>query len=183
MILSRPYQKARATNSGATSFASKVATITEPSGDGVIQLAHGPNGHVPCHALLLPYGTGDANDVFDFDVWGWRRLGSGTPGNTIWIPSRIAGFTATLGTHTGVAGAPVVATELFADTLTIRATVGEATITADVTREGTHVVYSPADNTSAWAKICLYGFEKIEVIFDMTTGDPTGGNCLIAFLD
>ena len=40
----------------------------------------------------------------------------------------------------------------------------------------------PAENVIAHAVVDLRGFQKLEVIFDTTTGDPTGANLLIAFL-
>lgn len=186
MIFTRPFVKARSVNATNTSFASKVATLTEPSGDAgtatgasVLQLSDGPNGIVPCKALLIPYGTGDANDVFDMRIIGWRRVGSGPRPDVLWIPHILASLTCTIGAATGVAASPVVATELFVDTITI---LSEPTITADTTRQGTVMTYSPANDTIAWAIVDLQGCEKLELTFDTTTGDPTGANCLVALM-
>lgn len=190
MILNRPFRKARSVNATNTSFASKVATTTEPLGDAgtatgasVIQVANnnGSGGLTPCHLLVLPYGTGDANDVFDLRVIGWRRIGSGQAPHTLWVPSILAGLTCTLGAGTGVAGSPVVATEKLVDTITVTAGM-EPTITADTTNQGTLIISSPAGDLTAWALVPLYGVEKVELTFDMTTGDPTNANALVAFV-
>jgi hypothetical protein len=173
----RPYERIRTTNATNTSFASKVPTITEPSGDGIRSLCGKMGGTVPCKAFIVPFGTGDANDVFDMRVIGWTRIGSGTV--VLWIPTIIASFTCTLGAATGVAGAPVVATELFCDTIVI---LSEPTVTADVTRTGTVSVYSPAADLIGLIELNMPPVEKLEFSFDATTGDPSGMNALVALV-
>lgn len=177
VIRNRHYRKVRATNAADTSFPSRVATVTEPTGGGVIDRPNVGGGH---GVQFVFYGTGDADDVFDVRVLGWRKVGGSPTG--LWVPVIIAGLTCTLGTATGVAGAEVVATELFADTVTITSG-GEPTVTADTTRGGTFRLFSPANNLIAWVAVPLYGFAKLELTFDMTTGDPTGANALYSFLD
>lgn len=177
MVRNRHYKKVRTTNAADTSFPSKVPTTTEPSGGGVINRSVAGDGS---GLHLVFYGTGDADDVFDTRVIGWRKVTGGPTG--LWVPTIIAGLTCTLGTATGVAGSEVVATELFADTITITSG-GEPTVTADTTRGGTFRIFSPTANLIAWVVIPLYGFEKVELTFDMTTNDPTGANALYAFVD
>lgn len=185
--LSQPFRKARSTNATDTSFPSKVPTITEPSGGGVLDLTEGGQGLVPESLVVLPFGTGDDNDVFDMRVIGWRRIvGGPNPGDILWVPCIIAQVTATLSAAVGVAGAPVVATERFADTLavTVEGVTRDGELTAadaeTFTSSGTTVITSPANDTPAFFEVCVKGFEKIEFTFDTTTGDPTGANALVA---
>ncbi len=181
MLANRNFRRARTTNATDTSFASKIYTTTEPSGAGVWNLNDTPGSGavVPCHVLVVPFGTGDADDVFDMRVIGWRRIGSGLKPDVAWVPTILFSLTCTMGTHVGVALSPVVATEFFADTIVV---LSEPTVTADVTRAGTVEVYSPANNTVAWAMGALRGCEKVEFTFDATTNDPSGTNCLFAFV-
>jgi hypothetical protein len=71
-----------------------------------------------------------------------------------------------------VAGTPVVATERFVDTITL--VTGNDDISVDIV--------SPTADEIAHVMLDCKGFMKIEITFDMTTGDPTGGNCLVSLL-
>lgn len=178
-LLSRDFQKVRSVNATATSFASKVPTLTEPSGDAgsatgasVIDLCPGGNGVSQASRLVLvPYGTGDADDVFAMRVIGWRCLGRGAT-TAIWIPVILAELTCTMSAVTGVAGGAVSATEYFCDTIALVS--GNDDISIDIV--------SPTGDVIAHAAMDLKGFQKIEFQFDMTTNNPTGANCLIALV-
>lgn len=181
VTISRQYKKALLTNATTSSFPSKVNTITEPTNDGVIDLRKGAvNAAVPQNMIVLPYGLGADEDAFSLRIIGWRHLGEG-PGqgnpNWIWAPTTLVEVACVLGTSVGVAGAQVLNTEAFADTITI---VSEPTLTANTTRQGTVLVYNPANNTNAWLKLTLDGYEKVEFTFDQTTNTPTM-NCLVSF--
>jgi hypothetical protein len=166
------FRKAKATNATDTSFPSKVPTATEPTNDGVHDLLNGvANGSVPNAAVLVPYGTGDADDVFAMRVIGWRRVGF-DPLTDLWVPVVLAELTCTMSATTGVAGTPVVATEFFVDTLAL--VTGNDDISIDIV--------SPTGDEIAHAVVDLKGFQKVEITFDMTTNDPTGANCLVAFI-
>lgn len=161
------YRKARATNATDSSFASRVATTTTPTNDGVVTLAADAGRTAPTWLMIVPYGTGDADDAFDVRVVGWRMVG------TLWVPTTLLEFTATLGTAVGVAGADVAATEKWADTVSDPATgKGSAGVDCQPT--------SPADNTVAHYLVDTRGCPKVEFLFDMTTGAPTDANCLVA---
>ncbi len=182
----RPYKKALAANANTSSFPSKVPTTTEPANDGVIDLV--TDGIAVSRKLhVVPYGLGSDDNTYDMKVLGWRHIGAKSPGNEVlWVPTTIGEFTVTLGSATGVALAPVLATELFADTIVEKSSALMPKLTgfdgsSSTTFQGQHVIYSPADNTVAWALIDLYGFEKIEFVFDQTGGTPTM-NCLVAGL-
>lgn len=182
VTISRQHQKALTTNSNASSFASKVPTVTEPTNDGVIDLRHGAvNAAIPQFMVVLPYGLGSDNDVFSLRVIGWRHIGEAPPQGSptwLWVPTVLAEVSCTISAAVGVAGARVLNTERFADTITI---VSEPTITAATTRQGSILVYSPANDTVAWFELSLDGQEKVEFTFDQTTNTPTM-NCLVSFI-
>lgn len=189
MDFARAFQKVRTVDATNTSFPSKIPTTTEPTGTGaaaatasVIEVSGGSGGATPSRLLFIPYGTGDANDVFDMKVIGWRRIGSGPPPDTLWVPVTLLGVTCTLGAAVGIASSPVTETRKFVDTITIMSAM-EPVITADTTNAGTVVRFSPAGDFIGWVEMPVRGFEKIEFIFDTTTGDPTGANALYAFID
>lgn len=178
--LSRNFTKALATNANTSSFASKIPTVTEPSGDGIHDI-RGPGLEVPQRILLLPYGLGSDNDVFDMRLIGWKRIYVDSKTKpTLWVPMVLAGLSATISAAVGVANSPVLNTERFADTITVTSGY-EPDTTADTTNNGTFVIQSPTNDLVAWAIVNLYGVEKIEFTFDQTTNTPTC-NCLFALL-
>lgn len=179
---SQRFRKARSVNATNTSFPSKIPTKTQPSGDAgtatgasVIDLMDPlvVSGLSQNSVMVVPYGTGDDDDEFAMRVIGWRRLGS-DPETDLWVPYKLCELTCTMSTAVGVAGTGVVAAERFCDTLSVVTNMGNANV--DV------VVFSPQDNTVAHAVIDLKGAQMLEITFDMTTGDPTDANCLLAFL-
>lgn len=179
MYNARPLVKAFETNLDATAFTLKVPTTTKPSGNGVLVL--GP-GAVPQRMRLFPYGLGADGDVFVLRVTGWHRIGSGPFPGTLWFPETLAELTCTMSTFVGVAGSPVLATERFADTIVSVTTVGEPSVASDVTRDGTFVIFSPANNTPAWVLMDTYGCELLQFDIDQTTNTPPA-NALVQFLD
>jgi len=160
------FRKARSSNSDDASFPSRVATTTEPTSDGVVDLTNGSvHRPAPQWLYLVPYGVGDADDVFDMVVLGWRRV------DTLWVPTRLLKVTCTLSAAVGVSGAAVADTERFCDTVA-SAAVGVSNVT--------YTLHSPADDTIAHVRVSPEGCERVEVLFDMTTGSPTSANCLVA---
>jgi hypothetical protein len=162
------FRRVRTTNATDTSFPSKIATLTAPTGAGVVDVSKnsaGPNG-----VIVIPFGIGDDDDVFAMRVIGWRPAGTGA--SELWIPVLLAELTCTMSTATGVAGGEVLATERFADTIVL--VDGNDDISIDIT--------SPEGNVIAHAVIDAKGFPKIEMTFDSTTGDPTSMNALVALI-
>ena len=173
------WQKARSVNATDTSFPSKIPTVTEPKGDagtatGASVIETGlASGHWANAVVLVPYAIGDDDDVFAMRVIGWSRMKGPTPATRdLWIPTILAELTCTVSTAVGIAGAAVLNTERFADTITL--VTGNDDISVDIT--------SPTGNVIAHATVDLKGFSKIELTFDMTTGDPTSANCLLRFI-
>jgi hypothetical protein len=156
------YRAARATNSTDASFASKVPTVTEPAGAGVLALAK--RSLAPTWLMLVPFGVTN-NQTFDLRVVGWRHLGS------LWLPTILLQFSVTLGNVNGVAGSVPADTDFVADTVSDPATgMGAKGVDCQPT--------SPANDTPASYMMDTRGCEKVEILFDMT--GATSGNCLVA---
>jgi hypothetical protein len=184
VILGRPFRKALSANSNDSSFASRVPTVVEPTSDGVVNLAWPHGGTVPQSLLVLPYGLGSDNDAFDLRVIGWRHIGAVGQGPALaalWVPTILVEVTCTISAAVGVAGSPVLNTERFADTITVKSAGFEPTYTADTTRAGSVRIFSPTNDLVGWFVLALDGLEKIEFTFDQTTNTPTM-NALIALL-
>ncbi len=161
------FQKARVTNAGNTSFAAKVPTLVRPSGDGV----HYLHGGIPNFLHVIPYGTGDDNDVFEMRIILWNRIEDA--GATLWMPSNLtaSAFVCTLSAAVGIADGAVLATERFADTITSADTaINSQTLPVSI--------ISPVGDVAAGIILSTLGAEMIEFLFDSTTGDPTGMNAL-----
>lgn len=179
LLLCRPLVKALAVNATTSAFTAKTAAVlTRPSGNLVTDLTAGvPSGKVPARLRLFPYAAAASNDTFAMRVWGWSRVGA-----TTYVPAILGDFTCTVGAFTGCTGGDVLSTELFVDTIAIVAATGEATTTANTTRDGTAVLYSPANDTPGYVEVPVRGCELVEFDFDQTLNTPAM-NCLIGFLE
>ena len=179
--LSTDFRKARGVNATDTSFPSKIPTTTEPvtpatetaTSASVIELATG-GALAQNSVLLVPYATGGDGDTFSIRVIGWRKLPRMTEASHLWVPVKLLELACTLSTVVGVAGAPIVAAERFADTLALVGTSGNDDVSMDLV--------SPADNTIAHCLLDVKGFQKLEVTFDSTAAGTTDMNCLLGLL-
>lgn len=150
IIQPRIWQRVLTDNSTATSFASKIPTITEPTnGNGVFDIGGDES------LEFIPFGTDGDNDTFSMRVIGWREH-RGAIGNDLWIPSVLAEVTVVLGSVTGVAGTEVVNTEFFADTIALASNGGALTVKSQT-----------AGNTVACGKVDITGYKKVEFTFDL----------------
>lgn len=167
------YWRSAANTNG--SFATKIDTLTKPSGTNVLDLSNGLDlaTVVDNNLLIHPFGIGADNDTFDFRVWGWATIFDKSLNEAkrkLWHPILLAGFSVTLNSsQPGIVGAPVINTEYYADTITLRATEG----TANVSNE---IVSAPG--VSAYVVLDARGFYLIEFEFDMT-GTSTSGSVLV----
>lgn len=176
-----PWQKARSVSQTSTTFASRIATITEPTGDAasatgacILEPGLGTGSIVAQNNLLLvPYGAGSDDTTFSLRVIGWRAIGP-VSGVTLWVPVNLVELACTLGAAVGIAGAPLTTTDRFADiiTLTTGSTAGS------VSSEN---IVSPANDTIAHAMIDLKGFRKFEITFS-TGSSATNCNALWTLL-
>lgn len=196
-ILTRanPFRKVRSVNQTSNGFVSKIPVGVDPfitantngSGDAgtatgasVIQMTDPiTGGQTQNGAHFLFYGVGTNNQTFSARVIGWSPLVSSglvsvTPDTQIWIPVPLIEVQVTLSsTPIGLAGKAIVATELFADTITITGTTANAGVNVNVV--------SPANDTIAHLFLDLEGFMAYEVSF--TTGaSATSCNALVRHL-
>jgi hypothetical protein len=166
-------------NQATGSYVSRIPTVTEPIQDGVIDLWQ-QSAIVQRHVMVIPYGLGTVDDTFLMRILAWRLIGDyDTPKGDLWIPTVIGEYGCTLGALTGVAGAPILNTELFVDAITITS---EGTYTAVTTRTGATRIYAPGDDLVAHLVVCLDGAQKVEFLFQQSTNTPTM-NALVAFGD
>ncbi len=175
--LSDVFQKARSVNQTSSSFVSKVPTNATPQGDagtatGASVIDLGIDGDRAQNAIVvLPYCTGNDDVTFSVRVIGWRPVGINDRTTCLWIPVVLAELSCTGGATVGVAGMVLVATERFADTITL--TTGNANVSTDVN--------SPADDTIAHAVVDLKGFQNVELSFS-TGSSATACNALISLI-
>lgn len=154
-----PFTIHLATDSTATSFASKVPTETEPTGTGVI--ARG-SAWTRREMQLLFYGTDAADEDFNFRAIGWSRDSTGV----LWIPVQICTLAVTLGATQGPADGTVIDDDyFFADTIAV----------TDY-NSGLADVLSPEDDTVANIILRTQGFQKLEFLYDRV--GAASCNCL-----
>jgi hypothetical protein len=184
------FRKARSVNETSAGFRTIIPTKTEPKGDAatatgacIIELAGEPtlapmsmpqDGPVYRRVLVLPYGTTSNNHTGNVRLVGWRGLNLGAGKPTLWMPTVLCELAFTLSsTPVGIAGCDVVATELFADTITV--TTGSTTANSQILN-----VVSGAGDYVAYAVQELFGFQKLELSFKV--GTATDLNALIALM-
>ena len=151
------FSRALVSNSAATSFASKIPTLVEPTGAGVISL---PSAGGPKFVVLVPFGTDAANEAFDMKVVGWSYSSDG-----VWIPFTLLTVAVVLGSA-AVSG---LTNHFLADTITYTAGDDEAKI------------ISPANDTVAHVLLHTRGFKKLEYDFDL--GTAAAANCYYRPMD
>lgn len=149
------------------SFPSIIPTVTQPV--TVDAASAGSNVWVTRggyrYLALTPFGVGADNTTWTFKVYGWSLV------STLWVPNYLAGFTCTNSTSVGVAGAAVIATERFVDTLVTLATPVDD---PDV------IVVSPTVQHIAQVFIPTRGHAYLEAVF--AKGSGTDGNFLYRYL-
>lgn len=168
MVLSSPLDKALATNSTASSFASLVPTATEPTADGVKDIGISA-GVCPDRVVILPFAIGDDDSGFGLRLWGWRFAGYGSVG--LWVPELLIELNCTLTNLSppGVSGKIVNDTERFAGSISVA--------NGDVGHNGE--LLSPSNVPPARVIVDLRGCAKIQ--FDIKhNNDITETNALWA---
>lgn len=182
-----PWRKARSVNATNSSFPSKIPTATDPfvaagvtgdaataTGASVIRLTDQDVGGAAQNGIeIIFFGEGSDTQTFSCRVIGWSPLMTSglspvNPQTNLWIPMVLLEVSVALSLQTGLAGKAIVATELFADTITLVGTTGVAGIDMNIT--------SPANDTIARMFVDLWGHQAVELTFDMT--GATSGNAL-----
>lgn len=178
--LGRVVRRALATNANSSSFASKIPTITEPVNDGVIDLLN--NGILVSKKIKLwPILLGSDNDVSSMRVIGWHSVLLDTF-TTLWFPTPIGEYVCTACGAVGVAGAAVLNTERFCDTITpVAKMTRDRVIAAGTAINSDYEIMSPTADLIAHIIMPIKGFQKLEFTFDQTTGTPTQ-NVLYAYV-
>lgn len=162
-------------NYSTNGYPTKINTLTMPSGDGVI-----PFGHLgeacPPNLVLVPFGVGSSSNTFSLKVLGWRatKLGIGQP---LWVPVALSTFAITVGTGTGIAGADLDTTALFATTITCSYGPTFVTVGDNPHALGNWFELSPTSNVQGAIVVPSLGFRFLEVIFT-TGGSITSCNAL-----
>jgi hypothetical protein len=164
-------------------YPTRVATTTDPAGDGVVALGQG-GALTPQWLDLFPVGHGSDDATFTLKVLLWYHTQGITPGTPkIWFFRTLGEWTCTLGTCVGVAGSDLDNTVRFADTITM--TGGPTLITnaaAPTTLTAAPIVEkwfntSPTGNVPGTLTVPALGARKAEVIFS-TGGSATDCNAL-----
>jgi hypothetical protein len=183
------FRRARSVNQTSNGYVAKIPTVTEPLGDAgtatgtsVIQLGlpEGQSGLTQNRLLIYPYGVGADATTFSFKVIGWRVAGENTA-SPMWVPVVLATLQAAL-----ESALPLVGTwaggAYFADTLTVtNQALQTGTINAVAGSLSTLELYDAAIADSAWCILPIYGFQKIEISFNVG-GSATSANALLALL-
>lgn len=189
MTRAGPWRKLRSVNETSNGYVSKIPRATSPftaaglngdagtaTGASVIQLTNGViGGQAQSGAEFLFYGVGANNTTFSARIIGWSALTTSglspvNPETQVWIPVVLVEVQCTLSsTPIGLAGRAIVATELFADTITLVGTTGVAGLDMSIT--------SPANDTIARVFVDLWGHTELEVQFT-TGGSATSCNGL-----
>lgn len=139
----------RSADATSSSFADPVPTITEPSGDGVINVVSNVANN---SIMLFPYGTDAASETFKLRLWGWEKIGS------LWRPHFILEASCVLGSSpAGVAGQPISNTRLSAHQISIASGINSFPLS------------SPGGNLPAWLTADIYGARKVEVRFSVVS--------------
>ena len=154
------FKRSLTNNSTSTSFSNPAPTTTEPETvDSDTPTSNAKVFSPTKNAIVMNFfGTDADGETFDVRFFGWSLATDGT--NTpLWVPSFLVQLTATLSTATGVAGAAVINTEFFADTLVA---------STSVTGSSSFYAHSPENNVIASCVLDTFGWDKIEARFDLT---------------
>lgn len=175
------WKKARVTNYSTNGYPTRVNTLTEPSGDGVIPCgtnALGQPGASTCpHIMIKPFGAGADNVTMGMKVLGWTRTGMPAVGvRPVWLLDELITFAITLSASVGIVDGEVSATDRFADTIT---STGGPTF---ITSAALPVILdwfqtSPTTDGPAVIKQPTFGYDYLELIFT-TGGSATSCNAL-----
>lgn len=129
---------------------------------------------VPEFVQVWPFGVSANDDAFAIRTYGWTRVGAGQQPNEIWIPAVISEFTCTMSSFGGLAGAPVINTELFCDlVVAVAARLLDRVIGAGTAVNSDYYAVTPSGDIPAMFMIPTFGFELLQFDFHQVTNTPT----------
>lgn len=153
------WKKALAASSTNASFAALIPTVTKPAtSTSRIVFDRTDQGTLRQNTIIvLPYGGDDDNDQVKLKVSGWNLSQNGAT-RGLWVPTLICEVLATLSsTLPGIANEDVVATEFFADTITLTT--------------GIAIVVSGTSNVDVCGFVAdVSGYQMVEVAVAKGTG-------------
>lgn len=115
------------------------------------------------HALVQFVGTDAANETGTARLWGWSPQADVTGTVVSYSPTFLMDLAITLGAETGIASGAVLATEYYADTITV----------SDDDTGSAEVLFNLADSKAAVQFDCK-GFDFIEAELDIGTAATLG---------
>lgn len=145
-----PLQNAFGTNSVTTAFATHDPTTTLPSADGVHKVNQSPGNN---SIWFCPYAIGGDDTDYLIKIVQWR-----VHREAMWIPAGEVVIECTSCAANGVAGAPILDTEFFADLLTYQS--GDESVKLP----------SVAADQIAWGSWDLEGAGLIQFLVDINSG-------------
>jgi hypothetical protein len=146
--------KLKATNFTDTSFAARKSTLTEPTGDGVVDLSNPGQTSVQNGVMVKFFGTDANNENFKVRIYGWHRCLTAVAGVYSWEHILLADLACTLGNLAGVASGSILDTDFEVDTIT------------EVTACNVDLVSPASDIRGAHVMLDVKGASKIEFLFD-----------------
>ncbi len=181
-----PMRRWAATNIDATSFASKIPTLTKPVASAtaaVLDLGTELGSPIcPIWMKMEFLLLGAENDVASFRLIGWNRVISAGVAD-LWVPQPFLEVSCIASQCVGIAASAVLNTERWADTIAPVALMAEdRKIAAGTSVNADLYVFTPANDTAGHIRLPILGaFEMLEFTLDQTTNTPTG-NILYSWL-
>lgn len=159
-------QRLFSANVTAETITAPSPTTTKPSGDGILGPVRGI-AEAGNAAKIWFTGTDAANETLTALITGWTYVEGTENAPGLWVPTPLLALSITLGTSTGVSGAIVPETELFADT-----------ITASNAYTSAYEIISPANNSPGCVKVDFFGCALVQV--QLAVGTGASGNAVAA---
>lgn len=175
------WKKLRSTNTTDNGFPSRIPRATRPSGIGdsaaqaTASAVHDNSSRLSDFPVqnvgrFVFFGAGSNNNTFSARLIAWDLVHVDTDATEIWIPTVLFEVALTISsTPIGLAGRDVVATDLFADTISLTGTTANDDVSIDIV--------SPANDTIAHLVADLKGAQLWEMTFT-TGGSATNCNAL-----
>jgi hypothetical protein len=141
----------------ADTLTNPIVTSTGATASGIVLLGYGGSAS-PNWLKIVPYGTDTSAQTFLMAVYAIERVLGGPAGvPDSWNFRLLAGFTCTLGTKAGLAGAAVNGSQLYVTTITLNTNEGNANVSC--------MIVSPGSNREAHVVVDTGGAEAAKILF------------------